>query len=637
MAVPQTPFFGCVEKLQAALQRWAGQTVPLNCGDSFRLHGIDQSNTVVGLDDLFFVVQDDHFRPKDEVGMQLLNQEFINTGTLRNSFFPQILMAHAENLDLTLKFLFQGRFQVTVYQSRVDHDPVALIEKILSSDEMVAVNVPIGAISALPRGVRLFWVARALSDACVLLDATWQAQAPIATEGRMAVVIRTFGRAAEVQRLLASFSDQSLTGDYGQMLKNTFFIVYDALDPNKTPSYSPPAQDHALNLFVLSGPNMGGAGNLSLELLALQQAVAGAGITVNELVVADDDVLLSLESLARHWATTLFRKDQAFYTCPIFLKSEPRMMWEDGGLWGRYTQENPSGQRRAVAPRLLRHAKIFHGSDHLDEMARLHHPEYSAFIFLSLPFDRLSQLGLPCAMFLRGDDIEYSLRNIAAGGVTVSNPNLAAWHEPAHSYAQEYMSIAHGVIINMAYGQRKPDDLARFFHRRAAAHLSLSDVAGLTVYAEALADLVACDRLLQPNFAPHYLSVIARFKSFDVAFSVMADELVASLTASSAREGKVTVTAPFLYMDAYSGTDPLDHVVLTNSHTDRRCIYDPFEPDRLAALSSVAARLYASLSLFIQNFDTLRAHYRQKIAASADPAFWLAEAEGKSFEVLHGE
>lgn len=637
MTLAQTPFLNCVEKLQAALQRWADQTVALARGDSFRLHGLDQSNAVVGLEDLFFVVQDDHFRPRGEAGMQLFNQELINTGTLRNGFFPQILMSHGHDLDVTLNFVFQGRVQVTVYQSRADQDPVPLIEKILTSEEITAVDVPIGALHALPRGVRLFWVARALSDDCILIDATWQARAPLPTEGRMVVTIRTYGRAAEVQRLLARLHDQAITSDYGQMLKNTFFFIYDASPPKSAPPYTPTGQVDPMNLFVVSGPNMGGGGNMSLALLALQQAVAGAGVTVNEVVVADDDVSLSLESLARHWAATLFRSDQAFHTLPIFLKSEPRVMWEDGGFWGRYTSESPGGQRRVVAPRLLRHAKVFQGADHLGDMARLHHPEYSAFIFLSMPFARLADLGLPCAMFLRGDDIEYSLRNVAAGGVTVSNPNLAAWHEPTHSYAQEYMSIAHGVIINMAYGQRKPDDLATFFHRRAAVHLSLSDVAGLTVYAEALADLVACDRLLEHGFVAHYLSVSARFKSFDAAFSVMADELVASLQGSSAREGKVTVAAPFLYMDPFSGTDPLDHVVLFNPHTDRRCIYAPFETDRLAALSTVAARLYASLSLFISNFDALRSHYRQKIAASADPAFWLAETEGKGFGVLHGE
>ncbi len=625
-----------VEKLSAALGTWATKSQPIKKGDYFRLHGIDQSNRTVGLDDLFFVDDDDHFRPHGGAGMHVLNQELMNTGTLRNSFFPQIFNAHCEILDVALHLVFQGQFQVIVYQSRLNQDPVPLAELIVASDEMGSEVLEICSLSALPRGARLFWVARALSDACVLFDATWEAHAPMATEGRMVVLIRTFGRTRDVQNLLNRFQEQAGASDYGQMLSNTFFLVYDSSPGISTQTYADLATNDQLNVFVMSGPNLGGGGNMSLELLTLQQAVAASGITVNELVMTDDDLLISLESLARNWAATLFRKDQAFHTLPVFMQSEPRRMWEDGGFWGRYTHESPRGQRTSVAPRLLRHAKVFKGLDHLDDMARLHHAEYSTFIFLSMPFARLGQIGFPAAFFLRGDDIEYNLRNAAAGGVTVSNPNMAAWHEPAHSYAQEYMAIAHGVIINMAYGQRKPDDLATFFHTRAGVHMALSDVAGLTVYSEALSDLVACDRLLLPDFAPHYLTMMARFKSFDAAFSVIPDELVKSLRDSSKREGKITVEAPFLYMDAHASEHPLDHVVLVNSHTERRCIYDPFDTERLAALSTVAARLYASLSVFISRFDELRAHYRQQIAASAKAEFWQGEADAKVFEVLHG-
>lgn len=635
LALAETSFSNCTEKLQLALHKWAQQTVPLDPGDIFRLHGIDTPNAMSSLDDLFFVVQDDHFCPKNDVGMHLLNQEVISTGTLRNSFFPQILMAHCQDLDLTLNVVFQGCFQVTVYQSRHDLEPVAIAENLLTSNDLDAVDVTIGPLNALPRAARLYWVARALSDNCVLMDVTWQARAPVATEGRMVVAIRTYGRLQQVQHLLARLQDQAMASDYGHLLKNTFFLVYDAQAAGAVPTHAPPLRESIFNLFVLSGPNMGGGGSLSLELLALKTALAASGIVVNELVVADDDVSISLETLARHWAATLFRRDEAFHTLPVFRKSEPRMMWEDGGYWGRYTPENPGAERRVLAPRLLRHGRTFMGSDYLNDMARLHHPEYSAFIFLSLPIARLADLGLPCAMFLRGDDIEYSLRNGAAGGVTVSNPNLAAWHEPTHSYAQEYMSIVHGVMINMAYGQDKPDDLATFFHRRANAHMSLSDVAGLTVYAAALADLVACDRLMQPDFVGHYLSVMAQFNGFNAAFAVMSDELVESLQDDTIRHGKATVVAPFLYMDPYCGTEPIQHVVLANPHTDRRCLYNPCDTDRLAALSTVAAQLYSNLSLFIQNFDTLRAHYRHRIAITADPAFWLAETEGKSFEVLY--
>lgn len=630
-----TAFSQTVDKLAGAIGRWAGQTRPISQGDIVRIQGLDLSNRIMGLDDLFFVEGEDHYHPRPGEGLRLLNQEILDTGSLRNSFYPQVMAAHCRDMDLWLNLRYRGRFQIIVYQARAGHPPMPLAERIVASDEVDSEFIELGAIQALPRGARLYWVARALSDSCELLDVTWEALAPVATEGRMVVLMRTFGRTRDIQMLLARWQEQTGQGGYGHMLANTLFVIYDA-SPGLTSETYFDLGGYSLNSFVLAGPNKGGGGNMSLELLAVQKAVEAAGVTVNELVLADDDLQISLESLSRNWGATLFRRDNAFHTLPVFMKSEPRRLWEDGGFWGRFTNDSPRGQRTGVAPRLLRHQRFFKGEDHLDDMAKLHHAEYATFILLSMPYARLKQIGLPTAFFLRGDDIEFSLRHAMAGGLTLSNPNMAAWHEPAHSYAQEYMSIAHGIIINMAYGQDKPDELAAFFHARALSHLSVSDVAGLTVYAEALADLVAMDRLMEKSFSEHYVAMIARFKSFDQAFSIVPDEVVESLRDASRRAGRQTVEVPFLYMRPQSDEPGLDSVVLRNPHTEQRSIYSPGDAERISALSIVAARFFASLSAFTQGYDQLRAHYAKRMAETSTPAFWSALAEDSAFEVLHG-
>lgn len=630
-----TAFSQTVEALAGALGRWARQTRPIAKGEMVRIQGIDLSNRTMGLDDLFFVDEPDHFRPRPGEPLRLLNQELLNTGTLRNSFFPQVLSSHCQDMNLWLKLRFRGRFQIIVYQSRLGHPAMPLAERVVSSDGPATELIELGPLEALPRGARLFWVARALSDGCEVLDVTWEVLAPAATEGRMVVTMRTFGRTRDVQLLLQRFQESANRGAHGHMLANTLFLIYDS-SPNLSPATYADLAGYGLNTFVLSGPNMGGGGNMSLELLALQEAVEASGITVNEVVLSDDDLQISLESLSRNWGSTLFRRDNAFHTLPVFMKSEPRRLWEDGGFWGRFTKESPQGQRTGVAPRLLRHHRDFRGLDHLDDMAKLHHAEYATFILLSMPFGRIAEIGLPIAFFLRGDDIEYSLRHAMRGGITLSNPNMAAWHEPAHSYAQEYMSIAHGIIINMAYGQDKPDELAAFFHSRALGHLSVSDVAGLTVYAEALADLVAMDRLMEQGFADHYIAMITRFKSFESAFTVIPDEVIDTMREASQREGKLTTQARFLYMPTQADEPPIDGVVLWNPHTDRRSIYNPNDAERIAALSIVAARFFVSLSAFTQGYDDLRAHYARRMAATSTPAFWSEVAQSRPFAVLHG-
>ena len=198
------------------------------------------------------------------------------------------------------------------------------------------------------------------------------------------------------------------------------------------------------------------------------------------------------------------------------------------------------------------------------------------------------------------------------------------------------MSIAHGTIINMAYGQGEPDDLTEFFLARARAHLSLSDVGGLSVYADVLTDLVARNRFLEPGFAAHYIAMLGRYKTLDATFSNLPDELVQSIRAASAKQGKVTVDAPFLYMQPH-GEAELDRVSLWNSHSDRRVIYDPNDPTRMADLAATAARFFAALSDFSRTYSTLRQHYVDRLKASATPAFWQAEASRAGYEVLHAK
>src|SRR5208283_4691665 len=105
-------------------------------------------------------------------------------------------------------------------------------------------------------------------------------------------------------------------------------------------------------------------------------------------------------------------------------KSEPKRMWEDGGIWGRYSKDMALPERTCPFPRLIRHGFLMEGFDHLDEMAELNYPEYSTFIFYGMPWETFLKLDFPVAFFLRGDDIEYSLRAALRGVRILSNPNL---------------------------------------------------------------------------------------------------------------------------------------------------------------------------------------------------------------------
>lgn len=178
------------------------------------------SNGIAGMSDLFFAEGADNFRPELGRPLTLLNQEFLDTGSLRNSFFPQVLSSQSQVVDIGLCVRWRGRIQFLVYVSRQGDAPMLLAERVLSTGEPATDRFALGTLESLPRGARLFWIARALDDQCEILDVTWETRAPVATEGRMVVVLRTFGRTHHILSLLGQFNDQAGRGTHDAVQSN---------------------------------------------------------------------------------------------------------------------------------------------------------------------------------------------------------------------------------------------------------------------------------------------------------------------------------------------------------------------------------------------------------------------------------
>jgi hypothetical protein len=343
------------------------------------------------------------------------------------------------------------------------------------------------------------------------------------------------------------------------------------------------------------------------------------------------------------------------FTLPVLRKSNPRAMWEDGSFWGRFAGGSFTGRREVIRPHFLRHGFRFKKTRHLSEMAQAHYPEYSTFIFQSLPAALAARIGYPAAFFLRGDDIEYSLRARAAGAGILSNPNLAAWHEPAHSYGAEYMAVSHGLIVNMCHGQTDPAPLAAFFMERAKAHIGVNDPRGLRLYARILADFNGCETFLQPGFAATYRARLGEFRGFDAGYERLPDEIIRAVIAETKEKGGRAARFPFLYMqpgrplkDGRHGRDggedmcddsPLTRVILDNPNTGSRWIYDPHAPQNAREVVQAAAELYRQIDAFSDGFARIQAHYQERMAAVSAPEFWQAELSGQdvSFAVLAKE
>ncbi|MDN5788264.1 glycosyltransferase family 2 protein, partial [Pseudorhodobacter sp.] len=463
----------------------------------------------------------------------------------------------------------------------------------------------------------------------------------------MVVLLRTFGRSRDIVALFAQLRREAALGDYGHFLRNTAFVVLDASNGISKRDYSTVTAGGMFNVFVYAGANLGGGGNMAQVMLHARKGLEAASVTPDEVLLLDDDLGISLESLRRNWAASLFRSDSTMFTTPVFRQNNRRVLWEDGSMWGRFAGGSITGKREVIRPRFLRHGREITGIEGIGDLAAAHYPEYSTFIFQSLPYAALTDIGYPAAFFLRGDDIEYSLRGRARGHGVMSNPNLASWHEPAHSYGQEYMSSSHGLIVNLCYGQENADTLVQFFLQRALSHLGVADPLGLELYASILADINDREMFLTHGFAPRYVKRLGEFRRFDQRFEQLPPEIIQEiLDQSDASHGQAEHHF-FMYMTpeypidrsagakaAHASKDfrrdtasrqPLTQVILTNPNNWTQYIYRPQDGAHGRTVARAATRLYAEIDRFAENFEALKAHYNERLAICMEEPFWQEE------------
>lgn len=588
--------------------------------DLYRLQALDRS--MLGAPSLYLAASDGVAWQNPQGPIDLRADDWLGSGTLRNSFYVEPWARLSSVRELALVIEAQGSLRVRVMCASLGKPAQVLRETRLESAERGRLVLTIGAIDALPQNSRLFWHVDAI-DGARIHEAAWCTRTRPRESTRLAVLMRTFGRTLDLRQQLTRLADAA-AGDafHSAALAQMDFWVLDASAGAETLWQD--AAHHGLNLRVIAGPNLGGGGNAShLIHHFLAACDAAPDDAPDEVLILDDDGVLSMESMARYLLSCTLRTRQHITSLPILMKSRPAQVWEDGGFWGRlnFHENGEFGRRRNLSPHLLKHGLSLEGFEHLDAFGPLNHCEYATFIFFGLPTAVLRRVGLPAAFFLRGDDIEYSLRAQAAGVEVITNPNLAAWHEPGHSYGQEYMAILHAVLINLTHSEGDAADLSRWFEQRLAEHSSIGDLDGIALYLRVIDALLEADGpLLTPEFEAHYLAALPACGTAPMAALPEADRQ--RLEREATAQG--LLIRPFLYPGYQPGAERHRAVVLVNHGAGTYRELKPVDPLQRLALMQ---RYLASLQRLTAEFSGLQSHWQARLAASGQPSFWADVAQ----------
>jgi GT2 family glycosyltransferase len=609
----------------------SGFLLPKNSLDYVTLHGIDHDIYKPTTQHLFLTFSGSKEIRLTGASIELKKDVCVTSGTLRNSFYIESWRQLTKIQQLFLRVRFRGTLRLRVYQVCLGVLPEVISSQRLNSEEIHTARISLPDIQDYPKNTRLFWDIVCESNTAELFDVAYETNETPVNDGRLVVLLRTFGRTQDICKLLDKFNNDANKGEYQDLFNRIYFILLDT-SANIDDYYANRTWSN-LKTAVIKSANLGGGGNVSHLLYIMSCAFEELKAEPDDLLILDDDLELSTESLRRYASFCRYRQQEVVCSVPVLMKSEPTVMWEDGGYWGKLNpNENMSMSHRSLFPTLLRHGWRFKGFDHLDEMASVNFCEYSTFIFFGLSYNLFKSLGYPTAFFLRGDDIEYSLRLNASGYKLFTNPNLCAWHEPAHSYVQEYMAILHGVTINFFYDADQLNYYIDFFEKRLREHGSVSDDIGLIVYTEVLRTLTGETSVFQQDFQTHYLEKFKFFKQLEGKYKYLSPFIVDQIRA---KQGEIppsvdrnakpqgTLVVPFVHMGDRSDLK-FQSVLLHNPHSQ---LYRQIDCEDLTHKRKVIqqkSEFYQLLAKLVENFETIVASWKTKMAHTQQEDFWTA-------------
>ena len=196
--------------------------------------------------------------------------------------------------------------------------------------------------------------------------------------------------------------------------------------------------DYKEHIRIFHNKNVGGAGGFARGMIeSLKQPKQPTHI-----LLMDDDVVFSPESFKRLYKLLSIirpKYKEHFISGAMLKKGEPNIQHEDIG------KLNELGFHEAVKPNMdmnVWETVLLNERIKADEQH-----QYAAWWFCCIPAGIVKNDNLPLPVFVRGDDVEYSLRN-HANFITMNG--LCIWHEgfeEKFSAALEYYQVERNELI----------------------------------------------------------------------------------------------------------------------------------------------------------------------------------------------
>ena len=291
-----------------------------------------------------------------------------------------------------------------VYPAAIDFDEEILVEKEVDGDARVEFE-----IAELESEGLLYLEIESLEDGGVFFGGSLFAEEDPLRSTKIAIAICTYRREKYLERNIAN-----LRGEFQKnpVLKNAFDVI--VVDNGQTL-----ALEEDENVRVVKNKNLGGSGGFTRGII--EAYLAGK---YTHFLLQDDDIVFDPKMLERVLVYLSYAKNEKLAIGGAMLRlDKPSIQYEMGSAFmGTYIAPNGRGYDVSLPIDVLRN----------EEQKKT---TYNAWWFMCEPVSVVDEFGLPLPLFIKGDDIEYSLRT--ADEIMTIN-GLGVWHESFDSkYAGE--------------------------------------------------------------------------------------------------------------------------------------------------------------------------------------------------------
>lgn len=357
----------------------------------------------------------EHYEIRGRRSITVFPHRRVSMGTFFNAFPASYWQRFTDIRAVRLSAKLSGRGLLSVYKSSARGRSSAVASRSFE-DETVEIDLPL--TSFIDGGFYWFDVACAGGEA-TLDAAEWQVPDAGRPKGKVTVGITTFNRPTyALDQLVALGEDEGISDVLDKVL-----LIDQGTDLVSEQDGFPAAADVlGERLRVIRQANLGGSGGFGRAMLETLRADQSQYV-----LLLDDDAISEPEAIVRSVRFADFCIKPTIVGGGMLHLDERAVLYTQGETWdyGR-SWMRPSGE-----------SEYDHdfAEDTLRATPELHRrltADFNGWWMCLIPTQVLDRVGLSLPVFLKFDDIEFSLRAGDQGYPTVCLPGVAVWHMAWH-------------------------------------------------------------------------------------------------------------------------------------------------------------------------------------------------------------